>query len=624
MSSLFIRARDWLAGFARARDGNVAMMAGVALPVLLLMSAGAIDLHNFLRVKSELQDALDAASLAAARSPYTDQQRIQEVGMASMVANMPKYYRGNPGDVATFTIVGRDKVVGSATVQVKTLIANTFLPPYGKLFDDYIPVAVGSEVMRASRNVEVAMALDITGSMASYMSDLKSAAKELVGIVVQGEQDVFTTRVALIPYAAGVNVGTLANDMRGALIGPTSVRTADAGQSSNVTPSGWSRNRSVVTINRNNHGLSVGDPIVIYHRVDGKNTYEIYNVASRATNTFTIARDSNLGSNLTYRSCSYADCAVKITSDNHGLRTGDYARIKSVEGLSAANGDYSVTRVDKDNFLVDAEAGYHSSYTRNGSVQCGYDGCDLRLFISQGNVLRELPSSTCVSERPYAQGANKPSDVAPNSASRTNLVGRLYPRSNNPCPSARVTPLTNVTSGANGLNSLIDAYQSGGSTAGQIGIEQAWYAISPNFASIYPAAGQPNPVDITKTIKAVILMTDGDFNTPYCQGVISQDAVDNGSAGEVAYQINCGSTNGNVFAQSVAVCSAMKSQQIVVYTVGFNLGTSKGGAGIDTAYEVMEACATSREHFFPAASGTDLKDAFRAIGRDITRLRIAR
>jgi len=40
---------------------------------------------------------------------------------------------------------------------------------------------------------------------------------------------------------------------------------------------------------------------------------------------------------------------------------------------------------------------------------------------------------------------------------------------------------------------------------------------------------------------------------------------------------------------------------------------------------VMETCATNKDtHFFKATSGTDLKDAFKAIGRDITRLRIAR
>ncbi|HEY4584951.1 MAG TPA: pilus assembly protein, partial [Brevundimonas sp.] len=65
---------------------------------------------------------------------------------------------------------------------------------------------------------------------------------------------------------------------------------------------------------------------------------------------------------------------------------------------------------------------------------------------------------------------------------------------------------------------------------------------------------------------------------------------------------------------------------VVVYTVGFDLGSDTGRPNvIDSALDVMEACATNKNtHFFQANSGADLKEAFRAIGRDITRLRIAR
>jgi hypothetical protein len=190
-----------------------------------------------------------------------------------------------------------------------------------------------------------------------------------------------------------------------------------------------------------------------------------------------------------------------------------------------------------------------------------------------------------------------------------------------------LTPLSSqveTKNGVTGLNSLIDGYQAAGSTAGQIGIEWGWYAVSPNFNTVWPSASSANPYDTSKTLKAVVLMTDGEFNNPYCQGVISRDAPSNGSAGNASYQINCSAPNGSPFAQSVALCEGMKKENIVIYTVGFNLSTSTGGSGVDTAYEVMEQCATSKEHFFKPNQNTDLKEAFRAIGRDITRLRIAR
>lgn len=247
--------------FGRSQRGNVAMMAGIALPMLLMISAGAIDLHHAAKVRSELQDALDAATLAAARSNHTAAADVQRVGMASLQANMPNYFKDNPGDVASFLLASKYEVQATATVQVKTIIANVFLPPYGKLFDDYLPMSASSQVLRASRNVEVAIALDLTGSMENYMRDLRAAAKELVGIVVQGDQEIFTTRVALVPYAAGVNAGQYADAMRGAYLSNLPVTDAAwmDGAPINITEASSSSGFTTAQP----HGLRVGDTVYL-------------------------------------------------------------------------------------------------------------------------------------------------------------------------------------------------------------------------------------------------------------------------------------------------------------------------------------------------------------------------
>ena len=168
-----MRLKTWSDGvlnFARrlAGDvgGNVAMLFGLAMPVLILLTFGGVDVHRISTVRVNLQDALDAAALAAARSPYTADADLKRVGMAALDANLQNY----PDivllrDQTTFTLVG-DVVVADAKVEVQTLVANIVLPPYGKLLDDTLPVKGHSEVDRSSRNIEVALALDITGSMA--------------------------------------------------------------------------------------------------------------------------------------------------------------------------------------------------------------------------------------------------------------------------------------------------------------------------------------------------------------------------------------------------------------------------------------------------------------------------
>ena len=75
-------------------------------------------------------------------------------------------------------------------------------------------VAARTEVKLSALNIEVSVVLDITGSMSgSKIEDLKAAAKDLVDIVVNDQQELFYSRVALIPYSNGVNVGSYANAM---------------------------------------------------------------------------------------------------------------------------------------------------------------------------------------------------------------------------------------------------------------------------------------------------------------------------------------------------------------------------------------------------------------------------
>ncbi|MFS0740988.1 ubiquitin-activating E1 FCCH domain-containing protein [Brevundimonas sp. 3P9-tot-E] len=616
----------------RQTQGNVALMFAIALPILMMITLGAVDIHQASKVKAQLQDALDAAALAAARSKYSDDFNINRIGMAALQANMPGYF-DKDGDTASFVLVDNRRVEAEARVDVKVLVANVFLPPYGKLMDDYLPVSTSSQVLRASRNVEVALVLDITGSMSgSPLTSLKEAAKELVGLVVQKEQTPFTSRVALVPYSMGVNLGDYAAKARGPLQASTVIEGADwadAGKSLSRVSGG--------TLTANNHGLKKDDYVWISgvsNASSGLNN-RVHRVSSVTTNSFQVSGFSGNGRNNTgsFRRCWAPDCQVWVTSTQHTLSTGDWVKVSGVQGMSALNNTFQVKKISDDQFSVGLWGPEQSAYSRGGSVQCGYDGCERRYFIGRDNrTLRDLSSSTCVSERLWTErnrsGALIPTDRSPGrTLERDEWGGRNYPHGDNRCLSNTLTPLTNQVDdkgSVKGLDSQIDAYQAAGSTAGQIGIEWGWYAVSPNFNTVWPSASSANPYDPSKTLKAVVLMTDGEFNNPYCQGVISHDSPSNGSAGNANYQINCSAPNGTPFAQSVALCEGMKKENIVIYTVGFNLSTSTGGAGVDTAYEVMDKCATSKEHFFTPNKNTDLKEAFRAIGRDITRLRIAR
>ena len=213
-------------------------------------------------------------------------------------------------------------------------------------------------------------------------------------------------------------------------------------------------------------------------------------------------------------------------------------------------------------------------------------------------------STTCVTER---TGSHKYDDVGPGTAK----VGFLYTSSLNDCPDVPIVPLSTDKTA---LKEVITDLEDGGATAGHIGLAWGWYMVSPNFASVWPSASSGAAAyDADELLKVVVLMTDGEFNTAYCHGVLSDDS----SNGSNSSQIDCNAENNDSTDQAEYLCTAMKNKGIIIYTVGFGIrdGTSAG--------DLMEHCATSTKHQYMPSSGTDLEDAFQAIGQDINSLRLS-
>lgn len=241
------------------------------------------------------------------------------------------------------------------------------------------------------------------------------------------------------------------------------------------------------------------------------------------------------------------------------------------------------------------------------SGTCTTPGCQKFTFTTAAGGTKTNTISTCVSER---TGIEAYTDAAPSTA----LVGRNYSASGNPCPAASITPLS---SDETALKAQIDTLQASGSTAGHIGLAWGWYMVSPSFGYLWPSDdNRPAAYGGDNLLKVVVLMTDGEFNTTYCKGVISRDATS--GSGSSSDKINCNAPNGGAFAQAEALCAAMKAQGVVIYTVGFAL------SGNAAAENIMQTCATDADHVFLPDSGADLKVAFRAIGQDINALRLSR
>jgi Flp pilus assembly protein TadG len=172
---------------------------------------------------------------------------------------------------------------------------------------------------------------------------------------------------------------------------------------------------------------------------------------------------------------------------------------------------------------------------------------------------------------------------------------------------AEVMPLT---SDKQSLLAKVGGMSAAGGTAGHLGTAWAWYTLSPNWASIWPSSSAPAAYGTENLEKIAILMTDGEYNTQYDSNGVSVN--------QNSYPTCSGAANGCSTTQARALCTAMKQQGIVVYTVGFQLG------GNQTAVDTLNQCATDPGKFYSADNGDQLKKSFRDIALKLSSLYLSK
>lgn len=207
--------------------------------------------------------------------------------------------------------------------------------------------------------------------------------------------------------------------------------------------------------------------------------------------------------------------------------------------------------------------------------------------VSEGRA-----TNGCVYERRTA--ADQSTDIAP--AGTHALKAASDVKGADPCPGfAHILPMTTDKSL---LRRTVKGWSANGSTAGHLGAAWAWYLLSPNWSAIWPAASRPAAYEDGKTMKAVILMTDGIYNTV---GGVSDG--DNGST----------AAKSKKFAEDT--CLAMRDKGITVYTIGFQAPAP--------AKDALTKCASDASKFYDAADGDQLKAAFKSIASELNNLRLS-
>lgn len=399
MSALFASS----ARFSRDDRGAVAPIFGLMAIALFFLTGMAIDFGRITHMRSKVAAAADGAALAAGRAMLDGRMsdaEVEELGRKFFFENIN--HGGKFGDIKNVSF-SLNREASSVTVHIDSSVPMTITKVQG--FNE-VNFPVDAAVSAEQHDIELAMALDVTGSMSgSKIADLRTAATDLVDILIPDGGTPYKVRIGLAPYSASVNAGP-----------------------------------------------------------------------------------------------------------------------------------YAAT------------------------------------------VTNGLSSNGCVHER---GGADAFTDAAPARDTWLGFRAGMY------CPTAQVTPLTD---NASDLKRTIGSLTAGGSTAGHIGAAWADYLVSPKWSAIWPGASRPVAYNDPKTVKAVVLMTDGEFNTWYV------------------------GANGNSDAQARKLCTEMKKENVTVYAIGFMSPAS--------AEAMLKHCASSENHFFNASNGNELRSAFIEIANQLNNLRL--
>ncbi len=196
----------------RETKAAILITFAVSLPIVFATGGLGIDITNAYMARERLVRACDAAALATAASTslYTE-EAVRERFRNFVHANFPEERFGELKVIDIFPVPSDQSLVGADSLKGKLKLAykTQFASVLGK---EIIFLHAECSVKREVRGIEVALALDVTGSMQSNdnIGALRTATVNFINILFDRVEDHDDLRIGLVPYSATVNVGSIA------------------------------------------------------------------------------------------------------------------------------------------------------------------------------------------------------------------------------------------------------------------------------------------------------------------------------------------------------------------------------------------------------------------------------
>jgi len=198
-----------LARFARAEQGNIAMIFAIALVPVLGFVGAAIDYSRAVQARTQMQAALDSTALMLSKDLSSGVITTSQIN-----AKAQSYFNGLYTNTSTQSLV----ISASYTAASSSANATVQVTGSGSITTDFMKI-VGFPNLGFNANststwgaslLRVALVLDNTGSMGQYskLTSMQSAAKSLVTQLSNLAVNAGDVYISVVPFEIDVNVGT--------------------------------------------------------------------------------------------------------------------------------------------------------------------------------------------------------------------------------------------------------------------------------------------------------------------------------------------------------------------------------------------------------------------------------
>lgn len=181
-------------------DGAVYIIFAFLLVPFIIVVAIAVEVSRASYINTRLAYAADAAALAGARYSIDKAQD-----------NAQKVFYANFQNGTQDVFVTPQVTISSDQNFVSVSVSGQMPTILGK-FSDILSLRVKaySQVQRSYQGLELALVLDVTGSMASNnkIGGLISASRNLIDVIYGSDNTKENVAISIVPYVATVNVGS--------------------------------------------------------------------------------------------------------------------------------------------------------------------------------------------------------------------------------------------------------------------------------------------------------------------------------------------------------------------------------------------------------------------------------